>query len=142
MMKCKFCLLCLCLSLSFFMSGCAAPGGPPVAALDANINIAERAPGSLEFDVMEYSWTYLNNGAHIRIRGTVRNTSAKTAQSVTLLGALYDQNGRLVASGTSYVAPTYLKPGAVGEFEITGVARRDSGVRNTRLVSNCQSNAI
>lgn len=137
----NICLL-MCLALAFIISGCVASSAPYEPELASGLNVAERAPGSLGLDVLEYSWTFLNDGAHIRVRGTVRNNSGAPFQSVTLHAMLYDQKERLLARGSSYIAPTYLKPGAVGDFEFVTVASRDSGIRNTRLVSNCQTSGF
>ncbi len=134
-------LFCLCAAL--VLAGCVGGGAarrdgiPPDGAA-----VSERAAGSLGFDVLDYNWTYLNEGAHIRIKGRVRNSSGEAFQAVILQGLLYDQRGRLVARGASYIVPTYLKPGAVGEFEIVTAAARDSGVASTRLVTDCQTNAL
>ncbi len=133
-------LFCFCAAL--VLAGCVGGPGLRAEAPPAGLNVSERAAGSLAFDVLEYNWAYLNDGAHIRIRGRVRNSSEEAFQAVILEGLLYDQRGRLVARGGSYIVPTYLKPGAVGEFEIITVAGRDSGVANTRLVSDCRTRGL
>ncbi|UQZ91035.1 hypothetical protein C4J81_18150 [Deltaproteobacteria bacterium Smac51] len=132
-------LLLACVCASLVLTGCLGKDMTAEIGPQVDMDVAERAPGSLDFDVIDYRWSYFNDGAHIRIKGTARNNSTAAYQSVTLQGVLYDQKGRLVAHGTSYLAPTYLKPGATGDFEIVGIAARRSGVTNTRLVTNCRT---
>ena len=79
---------------------------------------AVRSPDSLAIDVVEYTWTFYNNGRHIRITGQVRNNSDQVHQSVTLELTLADERGEAVAKGQTLVFPAYLRPGGIGEFEL------------------------
>ncbi len=121
------------------LAGCGshvASGGP---LMGGEMDFAERAPGSLAVDVLDYNWAYVNNGAHIRIMGRALNSSGEPLQAVVLNAALYDDRGRLLAQGSSYITPTYLKPGAMGEFEFITAARREGRVARTRLETNCRT---
>lgn len=86
-------------------------------------NVFETDPSGLTIDVVSLDWTYYNSGAHIRITGRVRNNSGQPQQAVTLYGQAFDEKGASILSGRSFITPTYLAPGAEGEFEFSGIIR-------------------
>jgi hypothetical protein len=110
----------------------SAPGG---AKGPTDTDIAETGPGSLPVDVLDYTWSYISNNTGVRISGTVINSSGKPIQGVNLLCVLYDQKGNPIASGDTFVAPTYLKPGARGTFDLLANIKKTSGLTATRLVT-------
>jgi cytochrome c-type biogenesis protein CcmE len=83
---------------------------------------AVRAPESLAIDVVGYTWTFFNNGRHIRIVGQVRNNSDQAHQSVTFELTLTDERGDVVARGQTLIFPAYLRPGGEGTFELVSLA--------------------
>jgi hypothetical protein len=110
-----------------------APAQPGPAALTENITT--RAEGSLPVDVLDYQWSYFNNGAHIRVIGRVRNNGAEPLQAVTFKAAIHDENGRFMAEGACFLYPTFLSPGGEADFEIVGLPARTSGIRFINLVT-------
>lgn len=98
-------------------------------------NTAERAPESLAIDVVDFEWAYFNDGYHLKLDGTVRNNTGAPIQAVTLGCTLYDEMGRPVGYGESYLAPTYLPEGAEGSFDITIMPSRTKGIQHIRLVT-------
>lgn len=98
-------------------------------------NVAERAPDSLAIDVVDFDWTYFNDGYHLKLSGTVRNNTGAPIQAVTLGCTLYDEVGRPVGRGESYLSPTYLPDGSEGSFEITIMPSRTKGIQHIRLVT-------
>jgi hypothetical protein len=97
------------------------------------------APESLKVLVLDYAWQYLPGGNHIEIHGTVVNGEEKPLQGVMLSLRLHDQAGRPLAYAETYVAPTYLAPGAKGTFSVMALIERKKGVTHTRLISNAQT---
>jgi hypothetical protein len=110
----------------------SVPGGkrPPT-----NIDVAELGPGSLQLEVVNYSWGYLNGNTHVNIAGNVVNNTGAPIQGAIIMAILYDQTGSPVAYGESYVRPTYLPSGANGNFEFVALIKRPSGITATRLVT-------
>lgn len=98
-------------------------------------NVAERSPDSLAIDVVDFDWAYFNDGHHLRVVGSVRNNTGAPIQAVTLRCVLYDEMGRPIGHGESYLAPTYLPEGAEGSFEITIMPSRTKSIRHIRLVT-------
>ncbi|MDR2945688.1 MAG: FxLYD domain-containing protein [Candidatus Adiutrix sp.] len=116
------------------MAGCL--GGLPTTApvkpvIDSDV--ALRVPETLALDVVNFTWAYLNGGGHMRFTGTVRNNTGAPVQAVTFSAVAYDEAGRPVGQGDSFLAPTYLPEGAEGSFEITVMPARTSGVQHIRL---------
>ncbi|MDR1297145.1 MAG: FxLYD domain-containing protein [Deltaproteobacteria bacterium] len=123
-------------ALALTLAGCPQMISVPGARqAPTNVDIPETGPGSLPVDVMEYSWEYLNGNTHVKISGTVANSSPGPIQGVNLYATLYDQGGTAIAYGETYVAPTYLAPGARGTFEFVALIKKPSGVTATRLVT-------
>ncbi|MDR2353132.1 MAG: hypothetical protein LBF22_08225 [Deltaproteobacteria bacterium] len=119
-----------------FLPGCPSvltvPGedAPPT-----EFDIAELAPGSLDIPVTDYTWTYLNGNAHVRVIGTVFNNTGAPVQGVRIQGVLHDQKGVPIAYGESFVVPSYLAVNAKGTFEFVALVKKESGVTATRLVT-------
>ncbi|MDR1922069.1 MAG: FxLYD domain-containing protein [Candidatus Adiutrix sp.] len=135
-MKSKIFLL---LVLALFACGCARTiAGEKRAPIDSDVS--EMAPGGLEIMVMDFSWTYFNEGVHMRIAGTVRNNTGQPQQAVMLSAVLYDERGTPSAQGTSYVTPTYLPVGAQGRFEIVAMPARND-IKHARLVYSCRTSS-
>ena len=98
-------------------------------------DVFETGPGSILVECTGYDWEYVSSGTHVIIRGTVVNNTGKPVQGVTLQALLHDQDGRPMAFGETYVAPTYLPAGGTGSFEFVALAKRSRGVTATRLVT-------
>ncbi|MDR3155146.1 MAG: FxLYD domain-containing protein [Deltaproteobacteria bacterium] len=122
------------------LAGCAMTLDSPAERMPppTQFDLAEIAPGNLQIPVTGYTWNYLAGNTHVRVQGTVFNDTGAPVQGVRLTAALYDQNGSHVASGSSYVTPTYLAAGGKGQFEFTGMAKKESGVTHTRLIVSYQ----
>jgi hypothetical protein len=139
----KFFSLGLIFGLMFLLTACSqmvyVPGEqmPPT-----DRDIAHVGPGSLKIDVANYQWSYINGNTHIRVTGNVINNTGQNVQSVTLSGILYDQDGTPIAYGTSYIYPTFMRPGGQGSFEFVGLTRRERGLKFTRLVTVCSAQVI
>jgi hypothetical protein len=104
---------------------------------------AVRAPGSLAIDVVEYTWSFINFGRHIRITGLARNNSNQAYQSVTLGLVLMDERGEAVLQGQALVFPAYLQPGAEGRFELVGMtASKGRNLPGGRLVVTARSSNL
>jgi hypothetical protein len=125
--------LLLLAAAALLVAGCVTVPGERQAP--TSVDVAETGPGSLKVDVTDYSWSYLTGNTHIRVSGNVVNNSGVPIQGVSLYATLHDQNGAPIAFGESYVAPTYLNPGATGTFEFTALAKRERGLKATRLVT-------
>ncbi|MDR2725812.1 MAG: DUF3426 domain-containing protein [Candidatus Adiutrix sp.] len=103
---------------------------------------AVRTPDSLAIDVVEYTWAFFNKANHIRITGQVRNNSDQAHQSVTLGLTLTDEKGEVVARGQTFIVPAYLRPGAIGSFELVCmVARTGRNLPEGRLLTTARTSA-
>jgi hypothetical protein len=98
-------------------------------------DVFETGPGSLLVEVTGYGWEYIGSGSHVRIHGNVVNNTGRPIQGVIIQALLHDQEGRPMAFGETYVAPTYLPAGGSGSFDFVALAKRSSGVTATRLVT-------
>ncbi|MDR2339738.1 MAG: FxLYD domain-containing protein [Deltaproteobacteria bacterium] len=112
------------------------PSAPPT-----EVDIAEMDPASLKIPVIDYSWAYLAGGNHVQIQGTVVNGTGQPVQSVIIALLLYDETGKPIARGDTYVTPSYLIPGAKGTFSVMALINRQ-GVTHTRLISNAQTTSV
>ena len=130
------------LIFAMFSAGCSlisspgaseAPATPPLTA-----NAHERSSGSLMVDVVDFTWGYRNEGAHLVISGEVINNSNKPQQALTLYAQVYDEAGGFVGSGQSYLVPTYLPIGAKGTFEFTLMPMRTEGIQFLKLVTTAR----
>ena len=101
-------------------------------------DVAERAPDSLAIDVVDFNWNYFNDGFHMKLNGTVRNNTGAPIQAVTLVCTLYDEEGRPVGHGESYLSPTYLPVEGEGDFDITIMPSRTKGIKHIRLVTRAK----
>jgi hypothetical protein len=120
-------------------AACSNLSVPGSKAPPTDADVTELAPGSLRIPVLEYSWHYLPGNDHIQLQGTVVNGEERPVQSVIIAVVLHDQDGAPIAYGETYVAPSYLVPGAKGTFSILALIKRKKGVTYTRLISNAQS---
>ncbi|MDR1608517.1 MAG: FxLYD domain-containing protein [Deltaproteobacteria bacterium] len=107
---------------------------PGEKAAPVQEDVAELGPGSLKLEVVSYQWSYINGRTHLKVEGVVVNNTGKRLHSASIQGVLHDQNGKPIAFGSSYIYPAYLAPGAQGSFEFSGLAKRQRGLENTRLV--------
>ena len=108
-------------------------GKPVKEPIEANVS--EREPDSLAIDVVDFDWTYFNDGIHLRLSGKVRNNTGAPIQAVTLKCMMYDEIGRPVGQSESYLSPTYLPDGGEGSFEVTIMPSRTKGIQHIRLVT-------
>lgn len=125
-------------SLIMVTSSCRNFRTPGNLAPPTDMDITEMSPQSLKIPVIDYSWTYLAGNNHIQIQGTVLNGEERPVQGVIIAIHLYDQDGRPIAYGDTYVSPSYLVPGAKGTFSLMAMVSRQKGVTHTRLISNAQ----
>jgi len=109
------------------------PDNPPLTA-----DVAEMAEGSLEIPVTDFEWAYFYGGTHIKINGAVRNNSGQAQQALTLYVDVFDERGEHLGRASSFLAPTYLPPGAEGAFEITVMPMRNKKVTYLRLVTSAR----
>jgi hypothetical protein len=135
--KSSLCLRLLVLALlGLGLTACpqalSVPGDQQLAT---NVDISETAPGSLPLNVLDYRWQYINGNTHVKISGTVINSSMSPIQGAVLQATLYDQTGTPVAYGETYVAPTYLASGARGTFDFAAIVKKSKGITATRLVT-------
>lgn len=120
-----------------FSVGCSLAS--PEATLDKpflTANEHKRVEGSLELEVVDFDWTYINDGAHLVVRGEVVNNSGKPQQALTLYASVYDEGGSPVGAGQSYLVPTYIPVGAQASFELTFMPRRTEGIKFLKIITN------
>lgn len=125
--------------LSLAMAGCFyVPSSKPIMP-PTDQNVSERAPDTLAIDVQDFDWIYFNDGLYIRLNGKVQNNSGAPIQAVTLIGAIFDEDGRPMGSAQSYIAPSYLVDGGSGTFEFVFSPARPRDIKHLRLVTRAKT---
>ncbi len=107
---------------------------PPIAE-----NQAEMAEGSLPVEVVDFTWTFVHGGSHIRLTGTARNVGAAPIQAVTMDAVLFDEYGAELSKGSFYLSPTYLPPGKEAHFEFVVMLVRNRNIQHIRLLTNART---
>jgi hypothetical protein len=124
------------MALLALLSGCLA--GTEAVEAPTGADVAETAPGSLQVDVAYYRWALSSSKTQIKIYGEVVNNSGAPIHGVILSATLFNSEGKALASGESYVAPTYLPAGGKGTFEFIALTKRPSNIGATKLVTSAR----
>lgn len=112
------------------------PRNLPSAEEQLSANVAECDPDGLAFEVVDFTWSYYKDKAMIKIMGTARNDSGQPQQAVSLIAQAFDEKGRPVLTGRSFLDPTYLAPGAAGKFEYLALITDNlTDIKHIRLVT-------
>lgn len=101
------------------------------------VDVFERAPVGEKIDITDFKWKYLPNN-RIQVTGTAKNNSGKALNGVTLFAMLFDEKGKAVAMGESFINPSQLPAGGQGSFKIEAQTDRPKGIKHLRLLTNAQ----
>ena len=126
-------VFCLATTGCFYLPS-SKPIKPPI-----DKNVSERVPETLAIDVEDFDWAYFSDGIYIRLNGQVKNNSGAPVQAVTLMGVLFDEDGRPMGQSQSYITPSYLVDGATGTFEFIFSPARPKNIKHLRLVTRAKT---
>ncbi len=100
-----------------------------------DVDVAERAPVGQKFDVESFKWRYLNGG-RLEVTGTIKNNTGKAQSGLTIFAMMFDETGKAVAMGESFLSPTYVEAGKTAQFKIVAQTDRPKGIEHLRLLTN------
>ena len=132
----------LCLAVGLMLTACATvyKGYKPATDVD----VFEKAPNSLNYDVVGFKWSYMPDGVGLRVTGQIKNNTAKAAPAV-IYAMLFDEKGLAVGMGEAKIHPVNLAPGRTGSFSLMAATNRPKGQKSTggdikhmRLLTNTQ----
>jgi hypothetical protein len=117
-------------------------GGRPPAAVRYELHAAARHAGfaaqayygPANFEIVDRA-DYDEHG-HLVVEGTVRNNGASTAEYVKVTVTIFDDQGRVVATDTSFAQKQQLLPGESTGYQITFF---ELGGDATRYISTAQA---
>lgn len=134
--------LALCLAVGLMLSACATvyKGYKP----PTDVDVFEKAPNSLDYEVVGFKWTYLPDGVGLRVTGQIKNNTGKAGKAV-IYAMLFDEVGLAVGMGEAKIYPIGLAPGRTGSFSLTVATNRPKGqkatggdIKHLRLLTNTQ----